>query len=541
MGKQMNLTFESSLTDITEVNSSFDKGILSICYPGLNRNRSFIAKDDLERCLPTLTYVPVVGNYIRDEEDFGGHDVEVITTLDGGLRMVNITQPVGVVPADGNVYFDTIVDENGEEKEYLFAEVLLWKRQEAYKKIKEEGVISHSMELNVKSGETIDGVFHIYDFEFTALCLLGKDVIPCFEDSALEVFAISDFKQQFELMMSDFKQSFNLATTSNEDNHYSRNDNLTKGGEEDLKDKKEEIFVEDETVEVEPTEEFSEEEAPAEAPETEETFEEGADAPAESEDAPAEADDAPAEPEVEEEPAEEEPEAEPEEDADFALTREVEDSLWEVLRNTDRYNEDGYDWTRYFFVDFDMEAGMVYFEDSLEGWKLFGCAYAMDGDNVIIDFDTKRRFKYTIVEFDEGSQAGNPLNLFAAMRDDAKACYDAKFAAIEAELEELRAYKANAEESVALSERQEVISEFTDLEGIEEFTTLCEHVLEYELDALREKCFAIRGKNMNPASATFSHSSGMPRFVVESNGIHPEVDEDAPYGGVVEKYKQHTN
>ena len=62
-------------------------------------------------------------------------------------------------------------------------------------------------------------------------------------------------------------------------------------------------------------------------------------------------------------------------------------------------------------------------------------------------------------------------------------------------------------------------------------------MLEYGVDELREKLYAIRGKNVtNPTSKKFSMNSGMPKFPVESNGVEPK-DSDAPYGGIVEKYR----
>lgn len=533
MGKKVYLTFETSLTDICEINSSFDKGVLRVCYTGENRNRSYIAKEDLERCAKSLLYVPVVGNYIRSEEDFGGHDVEVITTLDGELRMVNKTQPVGVVPANAQVYFDTIIDDNGNEKEYLFTEVLLWKRQEAYKKIKEDGIISHSMEITVKDGETIDGIYHIYDFEFTALCLLGSGVEPCFEDSALEVYTTSDFKAQFELMMDDFKESFNLATTSTEDN-YSRNDTLTKGGEEDLEVIKD-VFAEEEVIEEKEIVDEPVEEAPAEEPEAEEVFE---DEP-EAEEAPAE--------ESEEEEAEDE-EAEDEEDSEeeFALVRELENALFEQLWNTDRISDGESDWPRYFMVDFDAEAGVVYFEDAADEWKLFGCNFVKDGDNVVIDFDSKKRMKYTIVEFDEGSMEGRFEKAFERIRSDATrrieeaneaaAQFEAQVDALTTEINEM---KDEANKAAEIDAHNEVIEEFADLVGVEEFAILCENMLDFDVDTFREKCYAIRGKNMsNPTSAKFSNNAGMPKFPVESNGVKSDEASDAPYGGVVEKYSK---
>lgn len=517
MGKKLYLTFDTSLTDICEANSSFDRGVLRVCYTGANRNGSYIAADDLRRCAKTLLYVPVVGNYIREDEDFGGHDVEIITTSDGELRMVNKTQPVGVVPADADIHFETFVDDNGNEKEYLFTNVLLWKRQEAYKKIKEDGVVSHSMEITVKDGEMIDDVYHIYDFEFTALCLLGANTEPCFEDSALEVFTTSDFKAQFELMMNDFKESFNLATTSTEDNNNSQDDTFTKGGEEDLKDDKQDVFAEEEVVDVEPVEEPIEEEAPvepeeapAEAFEEEELAEEPVKEPVE---------------ESAEEPVEEAPQEE------FSLAGEIGSALFNILWETDRIPSDNGDYTRYWMVDFDPDAKLVYFNDSADEWKLYGCSYSMNGDNVVIDFESKKRMKYVITEFDEGSE-DTVFNVYSFVYESLRD----RIAECDNEIAELRAFKNEIETNEAINERTAIIAEFDDLAGIEEFTVVCDNMLEYGVDELREKLYAIRGKNLGKAApAKFSLESGTPKFPVQPVGFDPDETTDAPYGGVVEK------
>lgn len=521
MGKKVYLTFETSLTDICEINSSFDKGTLRVCYAGENRNKSFIDKEDLIRCAKTLPYVPVVGNYIREDDDFGGHDIEIVTDGDGQLRMVNKTQPVGVVPADAEIFIDTFTDDNGEEHEYLYTTVLLWKRQEAYKKIKEDGIVSHSMEITVKSGEMVDGLYHIYDFEFTALCLLGENVEPCFEDSALEVFTTSDFKAQFELMMNDFKESFNLATTSIEDN-YSQDKNLEKGGEEDLEMNKD-VFTEEEVVETESTDEEFAEEVVDEV--VEEAVEE---APEEFEEA--------------KEDAEEEPEEEEEETSEeFALSRQINDALCEILFNTDRIQEGDYDYARYFFVDSDIEKGIVYFEDSADDWKLFGCNFSMDGDNVVVDFESKRRMKIVFEEFDEGSQAEEPMSIFAIIQketqDRTAATYQAKIDDYESQITELQEFKHAVETESEVNARNEIFEKFEDLAEIEEFKNLRDNMLDYDVASLEEKCYALRGRNMiNPTSTNFSMNTSMPKFIVESNGVKSLEESDEPYGGMVEKY-----
>ena len=89
MDSVMNLTYESSLSRLCEINESFDSGVLRIAYHGANRNGSYISKQAFERSIETIWNCPVVCNYDRDNDVIGAHDVEVITDKDGKLRLVN--------------------------------------------------------------------------------------------------------------------------------------------------------------------------------------------------------------------------------------------------------------------------------------------------------------------------------------------------------------------------------------------------------------------------------------------------------------------
>ena len=130
----MRIEFSSAINGWAERNSSFDSGILRVAYAGKNRNNSFISKETFERCLPSIYNCPIVCRYDRETDEIGSHDMELVESDDGGMRIVNITQPVGVVPESANYWWETIEDDSGPH-EYLCVEVLIWKRQEAYKKI----------------------------------------------------------------------------------------------------------------------------------------------------------------------------------------------------------------------------------------------------------------------------------------------------------------------------------------------------------------------------------------------------------------------
>lgn len=96
--KNMTIEFSSSLSNVVEVNPSFDSAKLRIAYTGKNRNNSFISKEAFERAIPTMYNCPVVANYIRESDEIGSHDGEFVKDSNGNTKYVNITQPVGMIP-----------------------------------------------------------------------------------------------------------------------------------------------------------------------------------------------------------------------------------------------------------------------------------------------------------------------------------------------------------------------------------------------------------------------------------------------------------
>ena len=213
MDKHMKITYSSSVERLCEVNSSFDSGILKVAYVGKNRNGSSISKDAFERSMNTIYNCPIVCNYNRERDEIGSHDMEVVMD-DGAAKLVNLTQPVGVIPESAKYWWESVEDVTGIH-EYLCIEALIWKRQEAYDKIKSNVITDESMEIKVKSGYMEDDVYVIESFEFLAFCLLGT-AEPCYESASLEMFNMDDFRKKYAEMMEEFKSNFQKVNTSTE-------------------------------------------------------------------------------------------------------------------------------------------------------------------------------------------------------------------------------------------------------------------------------------------------------------------------------------
>lgn len=502
--RNMRIVFSSGIRELTERNASFDEGVLRVAYVGKNRNNSFISKETFERCMPSIYNCPIVCRYDRETDTIGSHDMELVASGDGSMHIVNVTQPVGIVPESSKYWWEEIDDASGVH-EYLCVNVLLWKRQEAYKKIKEDGVTDESMEIEVKEGRMVDGVYVIDRFEFTAFCLLGT-AEPCYESASLEMFSCNDFKQQLADMMQEFKETFAItAQPSQEVGIVPQND--SEGGKEVL-DEKNKLMAEfgltagmlDFSIN-----DFSVEELRAKFEELKNKG--GAEPTGGTQN-------------------------------NFELEGQFRQELWAALEAETIETEWG-SMPRYWYVDYDRDASEVYAQDSSDDWNLYGFSYSMNGDHVVVDFGCRKRKKYSIVDFDEGEQvttAGRLFELASKKFSEASAEWTEKYqrateaaSANDTELAALRKFKADTEGAVEQARRNEVLAQFEDLNGVEAFETLREHSMEYDMDTLEEKCFAIRGRN--GVAAKFSRESNPVKLMIDRT-----KDESEPYGGVFAEY-----
>lgn len=475
--RNIGINFELQFQKIQNLNPSFDLARVGIAYHGLNRNRSIISKEVFEKALPSLYNVPVVGRYIPEEEDFGSHDVLVSVNKDGEYTIENATVPFGVIPESSEFSWETVKEKDGTEKEYLFANCVIWRRSYGYETLMSQKEWSQSMEIAVNEYSTDDnGNMIIEDMTFTALCILGNSKEPCFESASIQMsnnYEMSNFSSQFSLMIDDLKQlagkaiSFELNSSDNDINQ-------EEGGKYAL-DENEKVVNSEET-EVK-TEEYEAEEAAVE-----ETSAEVSEEPVEASEPEEKPDDAEDDTEDEGEGEEDDNEEESDEPAEenFALTyNEKREALCSAVRAFDSDVEDAEGRStaiRYWLCDFDDQYVYVSKHVFSEAGEAEECG----------------RFTYTGVEDNSVTLSDYTVMVIKWLTLGEADALEAE----RAELAELRDYKDNR---IAEDHRNEIDAiiggEFSDVLKTEEFEALSEKIYELSAEDAREKLFAIRGKH----------------------------------------------
>ena len=599
------LLFNSSLDNIIKCNDSFDSGVLRIAYHGENRNGSFISKETMERCAARSIFnVPVVANYRRETNTIGGHDAKIVRK-NGIPTLVNITQPIGVVPESASFWWENITEENGEVHEYLCTDVLLWKRQEAYAKIKDDGITSESMEIDIKKSHREGKLLIVEDFEFQAFCLLG-DVKPCFESASLAMFNEDDFCMQFSSMLAEIPDAINFTQNPKgvknlvikeklklmdeygltiddidfELEDYTcdelkkkfeamkaackKDDDKTSCSEldEDFKCKKkcsaqdddfkckekcsaQDDFKckekcsdqEDEPDDIDDVDPESDNEEDEKIPNKKEDFDDG-----DTSESTGDGTGGGTETETDTgdntstDPNEDNTEDTAEDDSAPAKTKRLYalDSEFTKELNiaiaAEMIDCDGYICPRYFIIDYDPAINTVYCIDTKDHWITVRMDYVMNGDHIVVDFNSAKRVKVTFADFDEGSvqTSDSEFSIEQAVETYSRAkveCATKKYSAeLDSVKEELSSLKRhNAEESI--------FAKFVDLSDNEEFQNLRENCADFDVDMLEEKCFAIRGRVGN-FSLNSNQKNGPHKLPVDTH-YAPDYE---PYGGIVKKY-----
>lgn len=204
--------FESTL------NPSFHKARLRIMAIGSKaHNGAKFSHDGTMKALPTLKNIPLVTQYDRNTKNLKSHEFE-----DDGNAL---TYGIGVIAESCQQWIEE-VEVDGETKEYLCSEVLLWKRQKReYDFIKKHRDLNVSMEVMMNRPKRAkDGSVEVEDFYFTAVTVLGVGVNPAFGEANLVFAKDGDDYQQ---MMFELNQFENGGNTMPEDNQIQTTENQT--------------------------------------------------------------------------------------------------------------------------------------------------------------------------------------------------------------------------------------------------------------------------------------------------------------------------
>lgn len=205
------------IKDFEAADDRFTKVKVWLMHLGKNLNNSTFEKSVVDKAIPTLQYIPIMG-FVElnenNEKDFSNHRY-IITKDEKGVRRKYMGTPYGVIKSsdDNNAHYEERLCEDGETRTFLVTEGVIWNVLEDGAEIFHRDLVkSQSMELYEKSidgYEDDDGIFHFTEFSFRAACVLGEDFTPAMTGSTIEVqFALSDFVKNVQSELNDKYSTF---------------------------------------------------------------------------------------------------------------------------------------------------------------------------------------------------------------------------------------------------------------------------------------------------------------------------------------------
>ena len=201
------------------VNPTFLKCRINILDTSSVANHTHFKKENVDKSIYQLDYLPVRGLYKEDEEEFGGHEISYYIDDEGNLKESVGTVPMGVVINNSARW------ENINNKETLVCDCYIWtnNNEGAVRRIK-ENCVSQSMEINIDNySETNKDYIEIEDFTFTALTLI--DTRPAFNCGSIRTYSKNDFEADYKHMIEALNKYLNYE----------------KGGEEIIMDENKEL------------------------------------------------------------------------------------------------------------------------------------------------------------------------------------------------------------------------------------------------------------------------------------------------------------
>ena len=527
--KYMSVQLPSAkFSKIETVNKEFDHVKIYTFGVGANRNYSYVSKTELDKALPSLNYLPVVGHLIEEYDadgnvtgrHFGGHDC----VLTDDLKVKMLTVPYGVVISDTAQY--ETVEEYGQQVEYLTTEAYLWTGR--YPEMKDaiysdETWFGESAEISFEQWRpwSENSLYtELLDVNFSALCLLGKSddpekhTEPCFQSARVEPMDNSTFAldgAQFSQLMGEMREQLAFSL-ENRQLHQ-------KGGSEMTQEERDAIFAEFSLTPSDVDFDLTEEMSADELREKLEAFK-AAKAEQHTEETAGEQDDSAGfaanggDGHGESEQLEGQTSL-------FSMTyRQKDDAIREAIRAFNKEERDAqgklvkevYCYLNDFDDEFAYFCASVYTPQSYAD-KHYKCAYSIGEDG-------------------KAAMSGEVQEVFLKWLTAEEV---QKIEADQNQLNELIQFKQSVEESEFAEKKDTLLNEFSDVAGLEEFSAIKDELEARKtgsVDDIEMKLFALRGKQVKLEKPAKS----MSRI-----GIDHENDDsgDDGYGGLLNRQKAH--
>ena len=210
--KNLSLPISFSVNnEISNKDGRFINVTIDVLHTGLNFNKSIFNKEIVNENIESIKNTPILGFIQKssfENDDFKGHEYIITKTDKKGVTRKYIGSAYGMIPESCNPRWTTKMCNDGEEREFLQVDGLLWTKFEDSTDIMLRDVEKpHSMELfpdNIDGYENEDGNFVFTKFSFNGCCILGSDVEPAMINSTIEVqFTMSDFVKNIQSELND--------------------------------------------------------------------------------------------------------------------------------------------------------------------------------------------------------------------------------------------------------------------------------------------------------------------------------------------------
>jgi len=195
-------------------NSRFTPVKIWIMHTGINLNGSVFDKPVIEKMIPTLEGIPIVGYISKNKDnemDFNGHE-EILVIQKGEIKFEYIGRAYGFIGNNNDAKFEMKLCDDGVEREFLTCLGILWNKFEDCKHIFDRDKFKEqSLELNPSFTEGYfnneDKLFHFTDAVFDAACILGADVSAAMKGSVVEKYSRSNsLREQFRQLIIELKE-----------------------------------------------------------------------------------------------------------------------------------------------------------------------------------------------------------------------------------------------------------------------------------------------------------------------------------------------